>query len=62
MAPFYGWGSNASRLEPFLGGSLLFTTKFPETTLIKHIKAWEAKSVHYCTYGQITDVKVLLLR
>ena len=30
MAPFYGWGSTASRLEPLLGGSLLFTTKFPE--------------------------------
>ena len=33
MAPFffYGWGSTASRLEPLRGGSLLFTTKFPET-------------------------------
>ena len=30
MAPFYGWGSPASRLEPLQGGSLLFTTKFPE--------------------------------
>ena len=31
MAPFYGWGSNASRrLEPLQGGSLLFTAKFPE--------------------------------
>ena len=32
MAPFYGWGSTASRLESLLiqGGSLLFTTKFPE--------------------------------
>ena len=27
MAPFYGWGSTASRLEPLRGGSLLFTTK-----------------------------------
>ena len=27
MAPFYGWGSTASRLEPLQGGSLLFTTK-----------------------------------
>ena len=26
MAPFYGYGSTASRLEPLL----LFTTKFPE--------------------------------
>ena len=31
MAPFYGRGSTASRLEPLRGGSLLFTTKFPET-------------------------------
>ena len=30
MAPFYGWSSIASRLEPLRGGSLLFTTKFPE--------------------------------
>ena len=27
MAPFCGWGSTASRLEPLRGGSLLFTTK-----------------------------------
>ena len=25
MAPFYGWGSTASRLESLRGGSLLFT-------------------------------------
>ena len=30
MTPFYGWGSTASRLESLRGGSLLFTTKFPE--------------------------------
>ena len=30
MAPFYGWGSTASRLQPLQGGSLLFTTQFPE--------------------------------
>ena len=30
MAPFYGWGSTASQLEPLRGGSLFFTTKFPE--------------------------------
>ena len=30
MAPFYGWGSTASRLEPLRGGNLLFITKFPE--------------------------------
>ena len=30
MAPFYGWDLTASSLEPLQGGSLLFTTKFPE--------------------------------
>ena len=30
MAPFYGWGSTASRLVPLRGGSLLFTTTFPD--------------------------------
>ena len=30
MAPFYGWGSTASRLEPLQGGSLLLTTNFPD--------------------------------
>ena len=30
MAPFYGYGSTTSRLEPFRRGSLLFTIKFPE--------------------------------
>ena len=45
MAPFYGWGSAASRLEPLRGGSLLFTTKLPEipgTHFIKlrRMKGW----------------------
>ena len=30
MAPFYGWGWTASRLELLRGGSLLYNTKFPE--------------------------------
>ena len=30
MAPFYGWGSTGSRLEPIRGSSLLSATKFPE--------------------------------
>ena len=30
MAPFYGWDLTPSRLESLQGGSLLFTTKFPE--------------------------------
>ena len=28
--PIYIWGSTSSRLVPLRGGSLLFTTKFPE--------------------------------
>ena len=30
MAPFYGWVSTASRLELLRGGSLPFSTRFPE--------------------------------
>ena len=30
MVPFYGWGSTAIRATSIQGGSLLFTTKFPE--------------------------------
>ena len=30
MAPFYGWGSTTSMLEPLQGDSLFFTTKLPE--------------------------------
>ena len=33
MAPFYGWGSTGSRLEPLRGGSLLFTTKLEDVTI-----------------------------
>ena len=31
MAPFYGWGSTASRRQLLRGGSLLFTIQFPES-------------------------------
>ena len=46
MAPFYGWGSTASRLEPLQGGSLLFTTKFPEIpgTHLSTSEGWKAES------------------
>ena len=30
MVSFYVWGSTTSRLELLRGGSLLFTSKFPE--------------------------------
>ena len=36
MAQFYGWGSTASRLVPLQGGSLPFTTKFPDIPTYKH--------------------------
>ena len=35
MAPFHGWSSTASKIEPLREGSLLFTTKFPEI-LVTH--------------------------
>ena len=47
MAPFHGWGSTASRLQPLQKGSLLFTAKFPVINLgsmkvchltLKHLK------------------------
>ena len=42
MAPFYGWGSTASRLEPLQGGSLLFTTGNSWYSLTS--EGWKAKS------------------
>ena len=30
MAPFYGWGSTASRLEPLRGGCLLYQPRKDE--------------------------------
>ena len=45
MAPFYGWGSTASRLQPLRGGSLLFTTQFPEIpgTHFIDLEGWKAE-------------------
>ena len=40
---FYGWGSTASRLEPHQGGSLLFTTKFPEIPGTLFYRPWKEK-------------------
>ena len=46
MAPFYGWGSTASRLEPLWGGSLLFTTEFPDILVLTLLtsEGWKAES------------------
>ena len=43
--PFYWWVSTASRLELLRGGSLLFTTKFPEIPFthcidLRRMKGW----------------------
>ena len=43
MAPFYGWGSTASRLQPLQGGSLLFTTKFSEIPVTHFINLGRMK-------------------
>ena len=45
MVPFCGLGSTASRLERLQGGSLRFTTKFPEIPGInfidlRRVKGW----------------------
>ena len=44
MAPFYGWSSTASRLEPIRGASLLFTTKSPEIS-----------GTHFTDLGRMKD-------
>ena len=51
MAPFYGWGSTASKLEPLQGGSLRFTTKSPEISGthfidIGRMKSWVEFGTH----------------
>ena len=47
MAPFYGWGSTASRVEPHRGGSLLFTTNFPEIS-----------GTHFVDFGSMKDERL----
>ena len=46
MARFYRRGSTASRLEPLRGGSLRFTTKFPEfrVLILSTSEGWRAES------------------
>ena len=41
MAPFYGWDSTTSGLQPFRGGSLLFIIQFPEIPGTHFINLWE---------------------
>ena len=47
MAPFYGWGSTASRLEPLQGGSLLFLPLSSQKFLVpilSTLEGWNAES------------------
>ena len=45
MAPFYGWGSTASRLEPLWGGSLLFTisSQKSQVLILSTSEGWTAE-------------------
>ena len=54
MAHFYGWGSTASGLEPLRGGSLLFTTKFPEIPGIQFTFLLHYFCRTYFASGEIT--------
>ena len=72
MAPFYGWGSTASRLEPLRGGNLLFTTntskeqileKFislniPVTENVKII-TWIRKESYFVQYFMVRETELL---
>ena len=46
MAPFYGWRSTASRLEPLRGGSLLLTTGSQKflVLILSTSEGWKAES------------------
>ena len=46
MAPFYGWGSIASRIKPLWGGSLLYNIRSPEIpgTHLSTSEGWKTVS------------------
>ena len=52
MAPFYGWCSTLSRLEPLRGGSLLFTTSltFADNFLFHHAQNVSLNHVKQCNF------------
>ena len=62
MAPFYDWGSTASRLEPLRGGGLLFTTKSPlnpqfSADLVTFIEEILNRKLHFlCSRGPLKDI------
>ena len=47
MAPVYGWGSTASRLEPLWGWGLLYNAKFPEIP-----------DTAFCEYWTSIEIKI----
>ena len=53
MIPFYGWGSTASRLEPFRGDSLLFATFSQEflVPILSTSEGWKAESTSEAPSG-----------
>ena len=51
MAPFYGWDSTASRLDPLRGGSLLYNTK-----------TQEIPGTHMGTFWKTKDLSFAILR
>ena len=53
MAPFYVWGSTASRLEPLLGGSLPFTTHMTIKQQITHGDIQKVCHLHNDTFHSI---------
>ena len=56
MAPFCEWGSTASGLEPLQGGSLLFTTKFPEIPGTHFINLGRMKGWKLLEITEITEI------
>ena len=46
MAPFYGWGLFASKLELLWGGGLIYNTKSPEipVLILSTSEGWKAES------------------
>ena len=45
MAPFYGWGSTTSRLEPLQGGSLLLAMLMMMSQMLKFVDFTKNKKI-----------------
>ena len=57
---FHGWGSNASRLEPLQGGSLLFTIKFVEIAGTHFLSTSEGRTTQIPKSDPKKGVSVLM--